>query len=78
MRIYYKKQRDLVIRSLLNSSLGDNITISEENAGLHFLLKVKTDMSDEEIISAAGMEGIKISCLSEFYYDHLNGKKAEI
>lgn len=69
MRIYYKRQRDLVIQSLLNSSLGDNITISEENAGLHFLLKVKTDMSDAEIISAAEKEGIKLSCLSEYYYD---------
>ena len=69
MRIYYKKQRDLVIRSLLSSSIGDNITITEENAGLHFLLKVKTDMSDGDIINAAENEGIKISCLSEYYYD---------
>lgn len=69
MRIHYKKQRDLVIRSLLSSPIGDNITITEENAGLHFLLKVKTDMSDADIINAAEKDGIKISCLSEYYYD---------
>lgn len=77
MRIYYKKQRDLVIQSLQNSSLGDSITISEENAGLHFLLKVKTDMSDVDIIGAAENEGIKISCLSEYYYD-VNRQKSGI
>lgn len=67
MRNYYKKQRDLIVRTLKNSYLGENITILEENSGLHFLIKIKTDMSDNEIINAAEKEGINISCLSEYY-----------
>lgn len=69
MRNYYKKQRDLVISSLKYSYLRDKITILEENAGLHFLMKVKTDMSDTDIKREAENEGIKISCLSEYYHD---------
>lgn len=69
MRNYYKKQRDLVISSLKNSSLKEIITISEENAGLHFLVKVKTGLSDKEIIKTAKTESINLSCLSEYYYD---------
>lgn len=69
MRNYYKKQRDLIIRSLKDSFLGDKIEILEENAGLHFLMKVTTDMSDTDMISAAENEGVKISCLSEYYHD---------
>ncbi|MDR1630662.1 MAG: PLP-dependent aminotransferase family protein [Oscillospiraceae bacterium] len=69
MRNYYKKQRDTVISAIKQSSLGEQITILEENAGLHFLMKVKTGMSDADMKRAAEAEGIKLSCLSEYCHD---------
>jgi len=69
MRNYYKKLRDKVILTLKCSSLGSRLSILEENSGLHFLLKVKTDMADADISNAAEKAGIKISFLSEYYND---------
>jgi len=78
MRNYYKKQRDLVIKSIKNSLSEDKITILEEDAGLHFLVNVNTDMSDEQIIRAAEKRGVRISCLSEYYYDKKRKKDGTI
>ena len=69
MRNHYKKQRDKVIQSIKKLDYKDKITILEEDSGLHFLLKVNTGMRDEEIISIAKSRGIRISCLSEYYYN---------
>ena len=48
------------------------ITIKEEDAGLHFLLYVKTKLSDKELINKAYEKGIRISCLSNYYYNKEN------
>lgn len=69
MRTFYKNQRDLVIRTLKSSSINNKITILEEYAGLHFLIKLETDKSDDEIVKMASDAGIKISCLSEYFYN---------
>lgn len=68
MRNFYKKQRDLVISAIKNSPLWGKVTIHEENAGLHFLMKVTTDIDDLRLKEAAAKEGLRISCLSEYYY----------
>ena len=57
MRTHYKKARDKVIQSIKDKDLDNRVTITEEDAGLHFLLNVKTDMSDKEIISKAKKQG---------------------
>lgn len=69
MRLFYKKQRDLILDTVRKSSISDRVTIYEENAGLHFLMEVKTEMSDQDIVKKANKKGILISCLSEYYYD---------
>ena len=75
MRNFYKKQRDLVINAIKNSPLWEKVTIHEENAGLHFLMKVATNMDDSFLKEAAVKEGIRLSCLSEYY--HTNEKQTE-
>ena len=40
--------------------------ITEENAGLHFLLTVDTARSDRAIIDAADRAGIRLSCLADY------------
>lgn len=69
MRNYYRKLRDVIINELKSSPVGGRITISEEDAGLHFTVGVETFLSDTEIVEKALAKGIKLSCLSEYYSD---------
>jgi len=67
MRNYYRNLRDAILTCIKKQPGYPNITILEEDAGLHFLLKVNTGMGDNELIAAAGAQGIHISCLNQFY-----------
>ena len=49
MRIQYKAIRDQLIDQIKSSWLAPYIYISQENAGLHFLLDIGTDMTDEQL-----------------------------
>ena len=68
MKKFYRTQRDRVIKAIEESAFHNIVQILEENAGLHFLLKVDTDKSDTEIVRAAAEADIKISCLSEYLH----------
>lgn len=67
MRNFYHAQRDALLSCIKNSPLDAYVTIMEEDAGLHFLMRIKTELSDSELIKKAEMSGIGISCLSQFY-----------
>lgn len=67
MRNYYRSQRDAIISSIKKHPEFYKVTIKEENAGLHFLLKADTKYTDEQLITRANNNGIHISCLSEYY-----------
>ena len=68
MRNYYRSQRDLIMECIKAHPKYNMVRIAEENAGLHFLLHVKTELTDEELIKKAADNGINISCLSQYYY----------
>lgn len=70
MRNYYRKLRDTLLNAIRKSPLNSNCTILEENSGLHFLLKIKTDKSDAQLKSDAKSNGLIISCLSDYYMHH--------
>ncbi len=67
MRNYYKRIRNSLLSEIKNSRLSDKLSVLEEEAGLHFLVKVETDISDAELVKRAEKNGVKISCLSEYY-----------
>ena len=67
MRNYYRTLRDTILTCIKNQPGFSKTTILEEDAGLHFLLKVDTDMSDKELIACAASQGIHVSCLSQYY-----------
>lgn len=69
MRNYYRSQRDLIMECIKAHSKYNMVRIAEENAGLHFLLHVKTSLTDEELVKKAADNGINISCLSQYYYN---------
>jgi len=67
MRNYYRNLRDTMLTCIKNEPAYPGITILEEDAGLHFLLKIDTDISDEELIAKAASQGIHISCLNQYF-----------
>ena len=67
MRNYYRNLRDTMLTSIKKHPSFSKTTILEKDAGLHFLLKVNTSLSDSELIQKAQEQGIHISCLSQYY-----------
>ncbi len=67
MRNYYRNLRDAILLCIKKHPLFPKITILEEDAGLHFLVKVNTIISDSELTQKAKEQGIHISCLSQYY-----------
>lgn len=67
MRNYYRNVRDKLMKEIKNSRLADISIISEEGSGLHFLLKIQTELSDTEYIEICRKNKINVSCLSQYY-----------
>lgn len=76
MRNYYRGKRDELLTAIKESPLGEKVSVLQADAGLHFLLKVNTEFTDEELILRAENKGIRISCLSGYY--HMEQEKSLI
>lgn len=72
MRNHYRTVRDKLLGEISRSPLAGRVQISEENAGLHFLMEVDTNRSDQEIVQAAEREDLRISFVSQYYFDTAN------
>ena len=69
MRNFYHKQRDILLDAIKRSPLSSHVTIKEEDSGLHFLLKLKMELSDKEFMQRALQKGVKLNSLSAYYHD---------
>lgn len=67
MRKFYQTRRNRVIRALETCPIADKLTILEQDAGLHFLLRVDTALSDRELIQQLNERGIRVQALSSYY-----------
>ena len=67
MRKFYRSRRNLVIETLRSCPFAHRITIMEQDAGLHFLLRVDTELSDEALVDLCSRAGIRIQPLSRYY-----------
>lgn len=74
MRNYYREQRDLVLACIKKYMNPDKIRIREENSGLHFLLEIDTNYSDERLRNNAEARDIHISFLSQYYRNTENAR----
>ncbi|MFW5888957.1 MAG: PLP-dependent aminotransferase family protein [Bacillota bacterium] len=66
MKNIYKLKRDKFIFEL-EKAFGEKIEILGSDAGLHFLVKVKTKLTENELIKLAKNERIRVYGLNEFY-----------
>ena len=64
----YRGQRERICRMFRKSPLSRISQIYQDDAGTHFLLHVRTDLSDVEIKWAARQQGILVNCLSEYCF----------
>ena len=69
MRKFYKNRRNAVVSLLEKCSFSDKLTIQEQDAGLHFLLKVDTPLSDHALTEKLATLGIRVRTLSSYYHD---------
>ncbi len=67
MRKYYKSRRNQVVALLDGCSHREKLTILEQDAGLHFLVKVDTQLSDEALVHRCANAGIRVRALSSYY-----------
>ena len=67
MRNHYRNKRDKLLHAIETSPLASYVTIFEEDAGLHFLLKINTKLSDKEFLLKMEQTGIKLSSLSQYF-----------
>ncbi len=66
MKTLYRAKRDAVISAIQQSTFSDRVSIEEEHAGLHFLMRLDTTRSDEELLARAKEVGIRLAFLSEY------------
>ncbi len=67
MRKFYRTRRNRVIEILQASPFAARCTILEQDAGLHFLLKLDTDKSDEALKALCANAGIRLLSLGDYY-----------
>ena len=66
MRKEYRLRRAAVLEAFRNSSFSRRITISEQGAGLHFLLRLDTRQTDDALRERAEALGVRLGFLSEY------------
>ena len=67
MRNRYRQKRDAVIDAIRTGALAGKAEIMEQDAGLHFLLRLDTPLSDAALRRAAADKGVRLALLSDYY-----------
>ena len=67
MRNRYKLKKDRILKEMERCGLLDIAEIQEEDAGLHFLLRVRTKTASAEIVRQAKHSGVRITSLADYY-----------
>lgn len=65
-RVLYNRKREILISSI-NEHLGAAASVIGADSGLHILLEIKTDLSEEDLIDRALRFGVKVSPTSIYW-----------
>lgn len=66
MRLYYSRQRKQLLEELESSRLMKICEIRENESGLHFLIRLDTGLSEEEIKEKLKKRGIRLQAVSDY------------
>ena len=67
MRRFYRARRNQVITLLKNCPYRDRLTILEQDAGLHFIVRVATPLDDDALTVLCREKGIRVRSLCSYY-----------
>lgn len=67
MKKIYRSRRDILVKKISEGRLGEIVSISGCDAGMHMLLTVSNGMKQNELVSSAAKNGAKVYSLSEYY-----------
>ena len=67
MRKFYKQRRNRLVATLNSCAFAHLLQIREEDAGLHFLVRVDTRIPDEALTDLCARAGLQIRTLSSYY-----------
>jgi GntR family transcriptional regulator/MocR family aminotransferase len=74
MRKFYKSRRNAVISLLHGCPFAQQLTILEQDAGLHFLLQIDTQLPDRELTRRLELAGIRVKALSDYFHDRMEDR----
>ena len=69
MRKFYRSRRLRVVQMHRQCAFAHRLTVLEQDAGLHFLLKVDTTLTDAQLTQRLAERGIRVRALSEYFHD---------
>ena len=69
MRKFYRSRRARVVQMHRQCTFAHRLTVLEQDAGLHFLLRVDTTLTDAQLTRALAERGIRVRALSEYFHD---------
>ena len=69
MRKFYKTRRNRVLGAISGCPAAHKMTVLEQNAGLHFLIRVDTQLSDPALEAFCAEAGIRIRALGSYYHE---------
>ena len=69
MRLHYARLRKQILAVIAASPCANSLSIVERDSGLHFLLKVATDLTDADFTAALLKKNISLVPLSAYYRD---------
>jgi len=78
MRLFYKAQRDVIIKTISEYEKKDKVKIIEKNAGTHLILRLDTALSDSKIVEKAKQNGVLVSCISDYYQNSQDSREVLI
>ena len=73
MKNYYREQRSRILAALAASPIAAISTITERNAGTHFLLDVRTALTEAEVRERALVANLSLSFYSDYNYHKNSG-----
>jgi len=74
MRLFYMRKRKLVMDIIRRSGLAKYCEILENDSGLHFVIRLNTELSDEELERNMLAKGFRIKPLSGYYFTECTEK----
>ena len=75
MRTRYRQKRDQVMAGFLQGPLAGRVKITGQDAGLHFLAELQTNLPDAELQRRAAEEGLRLAMLSDYYHENREARQ---